>query len=145
MSKKNYSTKPGENSAKALGTNLTISPKQSIEVCSFIRNRKLQVAKKMLEEVLTKTIAVPFTRYNKGLGHRKGNMASGKYPLKTCSQILKLLNSAESNAQNKGLNSNNLVITHINAHRGTRIQRHKRVGSTTAKLTHVEIVLEEQK
>ncbi len=144
MSKYKYSTRTGENSAKAVGVNLPISPKRSLEVCNFIRNRKLLVAKKLLDAVQKKETPVPFTRFNKGLGHRKGNITSGRYPIKTCFQILKILKSAEANAQNKGLNSNNLVIKHISAQKGTRVQRHKRNGSVMAQLTHIEVVLEEK-
>lgn len=140
-----YSKQVGENAAKAVGIDLPISSKQSIEVCNFLRNRKLTVAKKLLEEVMRMDRAVPFKRFTGGVGHRKGNMASGRYPVKTCSKILTIVKSAEANAQNKGLNSNNLVLTHISANTGTRIQRHKRKGARRAKMTHIEVILEEKK
>ncbi len=140
-----YSKQTGENVAKAVGIDLPISSKQSIEVCNFLRNRKLTVAKKLLEEVMRMDRPVPFKRFTGSVGHRKGPMASGRYPIKTCTNILKIIKSAEANAQNKGLSSNNLVLTHISANTGTRIQRYKRKGSRKAKMTHIEVILEEKK
>lgn len=145
MSKQKYSTKISGNSAKALGINLPVSPKTAIEVCSFIRNKKLNNVKKILEETIKKEKPIPFKKFNKGVGHRKGKITAGRYPVKTCAQILKIIKSAEANAQNKGLNSKDLVLAHINAHRGTRRQLHKRTGTTTAKTTHVEVILKEEK
>ncbi len=140
----NYSAIPKtENYAKALGVSLSISMKQSVEICKLLRHKNLQVAKKMLQEVVEMKRAVPYTRFNKDTPHRKG-MAAGKYPITTSSQILKLLDSVEANAQVKGLNTGLLVITHMNAHGAARPRRSGRVRGKK-KRTHVEVIVEEMK
>ena len=65
---------------KAIGRNLQISTKQSVEICNFIRNKSLKVAKNMLNSVVNKKIAVPYKRYRRDVGHKAG-MASGRYPI----------------------------------------------------------------
>ncbi len=139
-----YSTPIGENCAKAVGVALPISRKQSIMVCKFIRNKSVQFAKKQLSEVMKKKLAVPYTRFNDDIGHKAG-MAAGRYPLKTCTHILALLESAESNAQFKGLSTGDLIIAHISAQKGPDTWRYGRHMRRRAKRTHIEIVLEERK
>ncbi|MBW2986586.1 50S ribosomal protein L22 [Candidatus Woesearchaeota archaeon] len=139
-----YSTPIGENCAKAVGVALPISRKQSIMVCKYIRNKNIQWAKKQLAEVILKKCAVPFTRFSDDVGHKAG-MAAGRYPVKTCTHILALLESAESNAQFKGLSTGDLIITHISAQKGPDTWRYGRHIRRQAKRTHIEIVLEERK
>jgi ribosomal protein L22 len=64
-----------ESMAKARGISLGISSKQSMEVCSFIRGKKLAAAKRMLEDVIAMKRAVPFKRFNHNIGHRRGERA----------------------------------------------------------------------
>lgn len=139
-----YSTRIGENCAKAVGLTLPISRKQSIMICKFIRNKNVQLAKKHLAEVILKKRAVPFTRFNDDMGHRAG-MAAGRYPVKACQNILALLESAEANAQFKGLSTADLVVMHASAQKGPGSWRYGRHTRRQAKRTHIEIVLEERK
>jgi len=139
-----YSAPIGENCAKAVGVALPISRKQSIMICKFVRNKSVQLAKKHLAEVIEKKRAVPFTRFNDDMGHKAG-MAAGRYPIKACQHILALLESAESNAQFKGLSTADLIITHISAQKGPDTWRYGRHIRRQAKRTHIEIVLEERK
>ena len=100
-------------------------------------------AKKLLEEVIVLKRAIRFTKYNDNMGHQAG-MASGAYPVSTCTHILKILKNAEANAQFKGLSTANLIIKHANAQTGPTTSRmgRKRVQ---AKRTHIELILEEVK
>lgn len=145
MAQHKYSTKieNQENSAKAVGISLPISTKQSVEICRFIRNKSLEKAKTMLANVIVKKTAVPFKRYKMDVGHRRGKIAAGRYPMKASKQILDLLNSVETNAQFKGLNTSNLVITHICAHLASTPPHYGRRRRKT-KRTHVEVVVEEK-
>ncbi|MCK4522439.1 MAG: 50S ribosomal protein L22, partial [Nanoarchaeota archaeon] len=97
-----------ENMAKVCGKALPISTKKTIVVCDFIRHKNLQKAKELLGNVVKKKIAVPFTRFNKDMGHKKG-MGAGRFPVKTSKEMILLLESAEANAQFKGLNTSSLV------------------------------------
>ena len=139
-----YSTKITDNCAKAVGVGLAISTKQSVMICNALRRLPIGKAKKLLEDVTQKKVAIAFTKYNKDMAHRPGPMAAGRYPVKACTEILKLLKSAEANAQFKGLSTGNLHIKHVVAQRGPTTGRFGRHGGN-AKRTHIELVLEEVK
>src|SRR3989344_1706060 len=94
------------------GNNLGISRKASIEICSFIRNKTTENAKKILEKVIQKKEAVPFKRFTGNIAHKRGNIAAGRYPIKASQAILNLIKGVEANARHKGMSSN-LVIDHI--------------------------------
>ena len=128
--------------ARAVGVSLPISQKQATEICNYLRHRKLSVAKKFLDEVLEMKRAIPYMRYNQNVAHKAG-MAGGRYPQNASKEILKLLNSVEANANNKGI-TNDLYITHMNAHRAPPGQRAGRVPGES-KRAHVEVVIEEKK
>ncbi len=146
MVKYNYSKKLDveENVAKAVGVALPISTKQSIEICNFIRRKPLAKAKQRLIEVINKKMAVPFKRFNDNVGHKRGKIAAGRYPEKSCGEILKLLESVEANAQFKGLNTSNLVITHICAQKAARPWHYGRQRRRKMKRTNVEVIVEEK-
>jgi large subunit ribosomal protein L22 len=138
-----YSIAMGENCAKAVGVSLPISTKQSVMICQTLRRMSVPKAKKLLEDVIARKKAISFTRYNWNTGHKAG-MAAGSYPVTACMQILKLLKSAEANAQFKGLSTGNLKIKSAVAQRGPTTYHFGR-QRTRAKRTHVELVLEEVK
>ena len=131
-----------ENTAKAMGRGMPISTKQSIEICNFIRNKPLAKAKTLLNEVLDMKKAVPFKRFA-SVGHKKGKLASGRYPLKATKAILELLESAEANARNQGLSVPDLFVAHIAPNRGRNNWKPGRQGRRKSKSTHIEIILKE--
>jgi len=139
----NYSTKTyGENMSRAQGRNLSISTKNSVEICRSLRNKNLQKGKKFLENVISMEEPVPYARYNQDTAHRRG-MGPGRYPINAAKEILTILKSAESNAQSKGLNTSKMVIVHINAHKASVPWRYGRQRRRKAKRTHIEVVLSE--
>ena len=139
-----YIKKAGANEAQAVGVALPVSRKTSFEVANFIRGKPVAKAKQLLEDVIKMRLAVPMSRYNKDIGHRRG-MAAGRYPIKTCQVILKLLKSAESNAQFKGLSTANLVVSHIAAQRGPTSWHFGRLRRRKSKRSHIEVILSEVK
>ena len=139
----NYAFKAEEGMAKAFGRGLGISTKKSVEICKVLRGKSVQKAKEYLGRVLTMEDAVPMKRYNRDVPHRKG-MAGGKYPLKAAKEILKIVESAESNAHSKGL-SKELVIVHISAHLASRPWHYGRQKRSKMKRTHIQVVLMEKK
>jgi len=141
--KKIEETQPEAHEAFARIENAPISTKASVEICSFIRNRELSKAKKLLQQVLNKKIAVPYKRYNRDVGHKPGKIASGRYPEKATKEILKLLNLAQTNAENKGLDGENLVITEIVANKGYQQAHYGRKRSRSFKRTHVNVFVKE--
>ena len=128
--------------AVATAHNLPISLKKSVEICNFLRYKEVKKAKSILNDVIAKKIAVPFKRFNMDTGHKPG-MAAGKYPQKASSEVLKLLNSAEANAENKGLDAEKLIISKLIANKGNRMYHSGRHRGIKMKRTHLEIVLEE--
>lgn len=142
MSKHHYAT--DIEGAKAVGRDLPISMKHSVEVCSFIRGKDLQLAKQLLEEVVVLKRAVPYKKFNQDLGHKKG-MMSGRFPQKTAKEILKILESVEVNAQFKGMNTSRLRIAHLVTHMGSRPYHSGRHRGRKMKRAHVEIIVQEYK
>lgn len=133
-----------ETMAKASGRALPISRKQAILVCNFIRYKNLQKAKKILEDISKKKVAVPYTRFGHGVAHKPG-IGPGRYPITTATEILGLLGSAESNAQLKGLNTANLIIGDLRVNRASvswHYGRHRRIRM---KRCHVDVILFEKK
>ena len=139
-----------EKTAKASGRELRVSPKHAREVCKTIKGMKLDRAKDYLRQVILKKKAVPFRRFNKKVGHRKGldHAFSGRYPVKAATQILMVLEGAEANAEYKGLDMERLKIIHASAYPGMKIKRFipRAFGRSSPRfntLSHVELVLEE--
>lgn len=128
--------------AIAKAYNLPISLKKSIEICDFLRYKELKKAQRILNEVMKKKTAIPFKRYNMDTGHKPG-IAAGRYPEKASSEILNLLNSAEANAENKGLDTEKLVISKLIANKGNKMFHPGRHRGIKMKRTHLEVKLEE--
>jgi len=140
-----------EKTVKASAREVRVSPKHAREVCKTIKGMMLTQAKSYLKDVMTKKKPVPFTRYRKKAGHRHGleKAFAGRYPIKTAKQVLKVLEGAEANAENKGLDTEKLRIIHAAANRGMKVKRFmpRAQGRTTPDfetLTHIEIVWEEK-
>jgi large subunit ribosomal protein L22 len=139
-----------DTTAKASGRQMRVSPKAAREVCAAIRGMKLDQARTYLIQVTQKKRAVPYRRHNKKVPHRKGlhKVAAGRYPVKPAAKILEVLESAESNALYKGLDTENMRVTHAAAYPGMKIKRYieRAMGRATPRfetLCHVEIVLEQ--
>jgi large subunit ribosomal protein L22 len=120
-----------------------VSVKQGIEIANYLRHRKLANAKATLERVIEKKQAIPFKRFMNGLGHRAGDMASGRYPVNASKIILKLLESVEANAQTKGLNTGELELIHRCVHKAARARHQGRSGGREFKRSHIEVVVQE--
>ncbi len=133
-----------EHSATARGYNMPISRKFSVEVANFIRYKNLERAKNMLEGVLVKKVPVPIRIYNRDQAHKKGKIAAGRYPIKVVEHVLMLLNSAEMNAVNKGLDTDALFIKNIIVNKGSSSAKAGRWRGRENKRTHIEVILEER-
>lgn len=134
-----YSTNVTEGMSKAVSHSLDVSTKISTQVCRFVKGQPVAKAKQMLRDVMEKKYAVPMHRYYKETAHKPG-MAVGRYPQKACKFVLGVIESAEANAQFKGLNPNDLVVYHAAAQQGPTARGQGRTGGA-AKRTHIEIVL----
>jgi large subunit ribosomal protein L22 len=149
MRKMGYSIKANpEITAKAIGRELDISPKASVEVCREIRGMMVEDAVKILEEVISQKRPLSFRRYNKKIGHRKGKkFGAGRYPKKTASAILDVLKHAQHNAEYKGLDSDNMRIVHVSSSKGMKVEgymprAHGRSSPFNHEKTNIEVILE---
>lgn len=138
--------------AKASGRDLRIKPKPAREVCAVIKGMKLEPAKRYLEKVIQLKQSVPFRRHKKKQAHRKDlkqyRWYAGRYPQKTAARIYEILTSVESNAEFKGLDTEQCRIIHAATHRGRIIKRyiqraHGRSSPKFGHLSHIEIVVYE--
>ena len=140
-----------EKTVKASAREIRVSHKSAREICRTIRGMMLTQAKRYLRDVVAKKKPVPYRRFTKKLGHRHGlhKAFAGRYPVKAASYILKLLEGAEANAENKGLDTDKLRIIHVAASQGMKMKRFKpraqgRATPNFEILCHVEVALEEQ-
>jgi len=113
----------GENTARAMATELDISPKHAIEIAAFLRRKNTDDAIEYLTSVRDLKKAIPFRRFKRNVAHKRGlsPVASGRYPVKAAKEYIKLLESVKKNAEYIGLDTGALKIVHVSANRGRRI------------------------
>lgn len=154
MPKWGYSFKETEPEimVKASGRDLKISPKAAREICGAICTMHLEEARRFLQDVIDMKRAVPYRRYNKQIPHKRGLIGwyAGKYPVKAASEIMKILNGLEANAEDKGLYVENIKIVHAAAQRARIIKRYMprafgRSSPDFNQLCHVELIAKEIK
>lgn len=123
-----YTVQPKERYAKAFGRNMRISGKNAVLICRVIRNKKLKVAKKLLEDLTAKRRDL-----------------DGKYYTTTVAGILNLLKSCEKNADFQNLDRERLFV-HASAHQGSIMRRRRRKSAfgSRMKMANVEIFLVER-
>ena len=122
-----HNPKP-EKSVKVYGRGIAVSTKYSVLVCRKITGMSLGKAKNLLAGLASETLDL-----------------DGKYYTTISKEMLSLLNSAESNAEFKGLDPTRLTI-HASAHkafsyfrpRGMKRRREKK------KMTNLQVVLEQR-
>ncbi|MFQ3274916.1 MAG: large subunit ribosomal protein L22 [Candidatus Nanohaloarchaea archaeon] len=134
-------TEPHE--AKAVGKNMRVSWKDCTEIGRFIKGDEVEKAKNKLERVIEKDLPVPMTKFNSDAGHKSGG-GPGKYPVKASEKMLELLEQAESNAENEGLNKNALKVGNVVTNQGPSIRTPKRHRGREIKSAHVNIIVEQK-
>lgn len=145
-----YSVNPDpDRTAKALGRELAIKPRDAIEICRHIRGMTLDQAKEALQGAIDKTRAIPVRRHMGSVSHQKGT-GPGKYPVKAAGRILAVIEEAEANAEYKGLETEELKVAHAACQRanvieGSRPRARGRATAWNTSLVHIEIVLEEER
>lgn len=127
MRKYAYNPKP-EKSVRVYGRGLRISRKSSVTVCRAITGKSLDKGKALLAGLLTRT-----------------RNLRGKYYTNVAKELDRLLNSAVSNAEFKGLEPGKLFI-HASAHKGFTFRRSRRfkMRGERRKVSNIQIVLEER-
>mmetsp|Transcript_17020 Transcript_17020/g.36995 ORF Transcript_17020/g.36995 Transcript_17020/m.36995 type:complete len:188 (+) Transcript_17020:27-590(+) len=144
-----------EKSCMARGSELRVHFKNTRETAFAIKGMKLQRAKAYLSNVIEKKEIIPFVRYRYGVGRKaqlknlKVKSAVGRWPKKSCQFLLSLLTNAESNAEVKGLDTDLLVVSHIQVNKAMCGRRrtnraHGRINAYMSHPCHIEMILEEE-
>merc|ERR1719235_1236458 len=113
----------------------------------------LRAAQRYLEDVCEKKRCIPFRKFKGCIGRtpqaREFGTTQGRWPIKSAKIVLGLLKNAESNAEFKNLDTDNLVIQHIQvnaAQQGRRrtYRAHGRMGPYMSNPSHIEMILQEK-
>jgi large subunit ribosomal protein L22 len=141
-------TKDPDRSAKAYGYELHCSVKDSVNLAYALKGMKLDDAKKYLEDIIAKKRALPAVFHNKKVSHQKGRVGPGSFPQKAARYMLKIVKNAENNAEYKGFDIENMMISHISAYCGRVIKgimprAQGRATNKNKKTTNIEIIVEE--
>ncbi|MEM2636869.1 MAG: 50S ribosomal protein L22 [Candidatus Korarchaeota archaeon] len=140
-----------EDTAKARGLDLPISPRAAVEVCRAIIGKKIPEAKKLLQDIISLKTPIPFRRHYKKRGHKSQltGWPAGGYPTKAARFILKILENLENNAEQKELDPEQMVIIHASTKKGFTRKKYlpRAFGRATpyfGTTVHCEIVAEQR-
>ncbi|KAJ1332632.1 ribosomal protein L22 [Batrachochytrium salamandrivorans] len=140
-------------SVKARGSYLRVHFKNTREVAASIKGYKLSKAVTYLKHVTEHTEAIPFRRFAGGIGRTAQAKVFGvqraRWPVKSVEFVLGLLKNAESNAEVKGLNIENLVVRQIQVNQAPKQRRrtyraHGRINPYMSNPSHIELTLVEE-
>ncbi|MDN7025496.1 50S ribosomal protein L22 [Methanoculleus sp. FWC-SCC1] len=151
MARTDYSVQTqGDSTARAKANELPVSPKHSIEIARFIRNKNTVEVRAYLADVVALKKAIPFKRFNRNVAHKRGldRWDGGRYPVKAAEAYIRLLESVEKNAEYIGLDTEKLVVDHASANRGRGFKGFfpRAMGRATPKrreTVNIEIVVRE--
>merc|ERR1711994_894902 len=127
--------------------------KNTRETAHNIKHMHLRRAVAYLKNVVDQKECVPFRRFNGGVGRcaqaKHWNTTQGRWPKKSAEFLLQMLKNAESNAEFKGLDTDHLVIDHIQVNRAPKMRRrtcraHGRINPYMSSPCHIEMILVER-
>ncbi|KAJ5961275.1 uncharacterized protein N7479_008425 [Penicillium vulpinum] len=141
-----------EKSARACGSYLRVSFKNTRETAQAVNGMKLSKALTFLENVTNKTMAVPMRRYAGSTGRtaqgKQFGVSKARWPVKSAEHIIDLLKNAEANADGKGLDTSALIIKRIQVNQAPKGRRrtyraHGRINPYMTNPCHIELILTE--
>lgn len=132
--------------ARAAGKRIDISFKDAVVICDKVRGMLLNDAIELLDEVSLLKRSIPFRRFNIGIGHRKKaeDFKIGKYPQKASRQIRYVLVNARNNAEEKGMETDDLKIIHVQALKGMKRKEIKAKASGRRwykQFVHIQVIV----
>ncbi|KAL9084015.1 MAG: hypothetical protein Q9159_005437 [Coniocarpon cinnabarinum] len=139
-------------SARARGSYLRVSFKNTRETAQAINGWNLQKALRYLENVKEHRQAVPMRRYAGSTGRtaqgKEFGVSKARWPLKSAEHLIGLLKNAEANADTKGLDTANLIVKHIQVNQAPKQRRrtyraHGRINPYMSNPCHIEMILTE--
>ncbi|MBQ5153971.1 50S ribosomal protein L22 [Macrococcus caseolyticus] len=138
--------------ASSRGSHLRVSYKNTQATAQAIAGQKLATALKYLEAVTEKKRAIPFRKHHGDVGRtaqgKEFGVTQARWPVKSVEFITDLLENARANADAKGLNIENLVISHIQVNQAPARRRRTyrafgRINRFNSQPCHIEIQLSE--
>ena len=138
---------------KAKNVDVRVHYKNTYETAQAIKGMGLKGAQTYLQAVCEKTRCVPFQKHTGHIGRtpqaKAFKMSQGRWPVKSAKILIDLLRNAESNAEFKNLDTDNLTIQHIQvnpAQQGRRktYRAHGRIGPYMNCPCHIEMILQEK-
>ena len=155
MVKKEYQAdKISKKTASVMMKNKPISLKYSLEIISTVKGKRVDKTIAWLERIVNEEEYLPLRKYNRKVGHKKGDAKgmskSGRYPKRTVKAFMEILESVKANADYKGLDSDNLLISHMFASQGFSRVSYQSQGRISGKKrqkksVHLEVVVLEAK
>ncbi|OMJ12359.1 60S ribosomal protein L17 [Smittium culicis] len=150
-----YSATPAneDKSAKSQGSYLRVHFKNTVEAANAIKGRKLLNAISYLNDVKEHKQCVPFRKFHGGSGRTAQASAfkttKGRWPEKSANFILGLLQNIKSNAEQKNLELDAMVIKHIQVNAAPKQRRrtfraHGRINPYMSNPCHIEIIASEE-
>ncbi|KAI9490903.1 50S ribosomal protein L22, partial [Zychaea mexicana] len=139
--------------AKSRGSYLRVHFKNTHEVAAAIKGLKLSKAYSYLQNVNEHKQVIPFRHFNGGVGRtaqaKEFKATQGRWPVKSVKFVTDLLKNAESNAEAKGLNVEELYISSIIVnqapkHRRRTYRAHGRINPFMTSPSHIEVILTEK-
>ncbi|KAJ3410909.1 60S ribosomal protein L17 [Chytridiales sp. JEL 0842] len=141
-----------QTAVQARGSYLRVHFKNTRETAQAIKGMTLKKAVEYLNAVKDHKRAIPFRRFNGGVGRTAQanvfGVTQGRWPVKSAEFLLGLLKNAESNAEVKNLNVDALVVRHIQVNQAPPQRRrtyraHGRINPYMSHPCHVELILVE--
>jgi len=139
-----------EKTSRSHGEYLRTHFKNMREVAAALSGMKLTKAYSYLSDVKDHKRVIPFRRFSGGVGRasqaKEFKATQGRWPEKSVKFILRLLKNAESNADAKSLELEDLYIKNIVVQQAPKTRRrtyraHGRINPYQGHPTHVEIIL----
>ena len=140
-------------SASSRGSYLRVSFKNTQATAQAIKGWRLDKAFQYLEAVSEKKRAIPFRKHAGSIGRtaqgKEFGVTKARWPVKSVQFISDLLKNAQANADAKGLNTESLVISHIQVNQAPNQRRrtyraHGRSNAYLSSPCHIEIHLTEE-
>ncbi|ODV90828.1 hypothetical protein CANCADRAFT_31673, partial [Tortispora caseinolytica NRRL Y-17796] len=142
-----------DKTVKARGSFLRVSYKNTHETVAAIRGWNVNKALAYLDAVKDHKRAIPFRRHATSTGRtaqgKEFGVTRARWPVKSVEFVEGLIKNAISNAEAKGLDTDSLVITHIQVNQAPKMRRrtyraHGRINAYQSFPSHIELILEEQ-
>lgn len=153
-----YSAEPDDAAvtSKSRGSHLRVHFKHCREITHHIKGMNVTKALRFLDDVLAFKAVVPFVKYTGGICRKaqakqsKAPGSVGRWPVKATAVVKDLLSNAVANGETKGMDADNLFVSHAQCNRAPPGRRrtyraHGRIGKYASQPAHIELILTEKK